>query len=91
MILCSFEYLACQELKELEMPMTAYEIFRTLSLEFHWAKESRRVRWLAARYYSGADSHDVLRSHSEPSPVCRDATIAPLLTVGQVSMITMLR
>jgi hypothetical protein len=41
--------------------MTAYRLFCELSRVAWWAEQSRKVRWLAARYYIGVDSAAVLR------------------------------
>jgi hypothetical protein len=41
--------------------MRAYAIFRSLSCEKSWwGTQSRKVRWLAARYYAGVDTVDEL-------------------------------
>lgn len=71
--------------------MTAYTIYRELSTTVWWAGQPRKVRWLAARFYSGADSLAVLRSHAEAQPVFRANYLRPLLTEEQVRDIIELR
>ena len=36
--------------------MAAYKMYRQLREEPNWATDSRKVRWLAARYYSRVGS-----------------------------------
>ena len=40
--------------------MTAGEIYRELSKFGFWAAQSRKMRWIAARYYAGVESLDEL-------------------------------
>lgn len=44
--------------------MTAYTIYRHLT-EYGgwWAKQPRKVRWLAARYYAGIDTIRQIREY----------------------------
>jgi len=62
--------------------MTAALIFEELSKVGRWAQQPRKMRWAAARYYSGADSLEQLRSLAEADKV---------LTQDQVNEIIMLR
>lgn len=72
--------------------MTAYEIFKCLSLGYgQWAAESRRVRWAAARYYAGVDSLDDLRAMATRRPFRGDQLDWPILSNEQVAMIRDLR
>lgn len=72
--------------------MTANEIYRELGKVGSWAKESRKVRWLAARYYSGADQIEDLKAHAHADDESgAGAEFRPLLTTEQVRMIIDLR
>ena len=71
--------------------MLAAQIYRELSKGYGWwAGQCRKVRWLASRYYSGAENLGTLRSHAEPQPF-GEGTLQPLLTHQQVKMIIDLR
>lgn len=70
--------------------MKANTLYNELSKVAHWAAQSRKVRWLAARYYAGVESLAELRSHSTPQPF-GDYTLPALLTPAQVEMIIQLR
>lgn len=67
--------------------LTANSIFRSLSTTPGWATCSRKVRWLAARYYAGVDSVDELRRCAEKGP----GDYRPLLTVDEVATIILWR
>lgn len=70
--------------------MTAYQIYCELKKVGGWANESRKVLWLAARYYSGADSYETLKSHAERLPT-GNGMMPALLPPGKVAMIRDLR
>jgi hypothetical protein len=69
--------------------MSAYAIYRELSKVGSWSEESDKVRWLAARYYSGADSLETLETFS--LDYVEGQWVRPLLTLEQVNTIIQLR
>jgi hypothetical protein len=69
--------------------MRAYDIYCNLSSEEWWSKQSRKVRWLAARYYAGVESLDELIGHTRK---CESGWVRnPLLIVDEMRLIVSLR
>ena len=50
-----------QKMKNWPNEMKSYELFKELSKQSYWSKKSRKIRFLAARYYTGVDSLEQLR------------------------------
>jgi len=67
--------------------MNAYQYFKHLSMVPGWAAQTRKVRWLAARYYAGVDTLDQLLEMAEPQFVGRGHWRQPILTETQVDCI----
>ena len=70
--------------------MSAYTIYRELSKVGHWAQLTRKVRWLAARYYAGVETYDELVSHAH-AQAFDNRFLPPLLSGSEVRMIIDLR
>ena len=71
--------------------MTVREIVTALRMQEFWAGCSKKMVWLAARYYAGVDSLADLRRCAERVPISRDFTLDPVLTREEVATIIMLR
>ena len=71
--------------------MRAYAIYTELSKERFWTTRSGRARWLAARYYSGADTLDDLQRQGRDIPISRNFSLAPMLSAEEVAEIIRLR
>jgi len=67
--------------------MNAYQYFKHLSLVPGWAAQTRKVRWLAARYYAGVDSLSQLQEMAEPQISSRGNWREPILSETQVDSI----
>ncbi len=68
--------------------ITTGQLFLELSNCGGWREQPRRMRWAAARYYTGVDSYEDLRALAVPDDCLGDRAI---LTQAQVDEIIQLR
>ena len=71
--------------------MKAYHIYKELSKESWWSKQSRAMRWIAARYYAGVESVDELAQRAEIQFVSPLVVLKATLTATEVETIISLR
>jgi hypothetical protein len=68
--------------------MKTHELYQELSRETFWAEKPRKLRWIAARYYTGVDCS--LKPYCEPREY-GDHKGSPLLSHEEAEMIKILR